>query len=468
MTPAENQRFTQFLLHAADRTRQLGYPPNLFVKMINTEGGFATAKRLLIKPTYSDGFTELAMLRRLDLTVEALVLESEWCRFFDEEYLDAARKKLQKAEYRWAPWKPADEAVPRAEETLFVPPTSSGGNSAPVNALAEQTTSNDEGLAAALRKVLTGYSIAVREEFRGHPLAAFIRNELADLVFRSAGPAAYLQKKGSAGQGVWARGPWVALFNPIVTRSAQGGYFACFLFREDMKGVYLSLNQGMTEVKQSYKADAKTALHARAANFRALLGAQKIFPLLAIDLAPSSPSNDTAFYEAGNIVAKFYHSESLPSNHQLQADIQALLDLYDALILAENTLAALSDPDAPGTDEGLCEDPSRFHMHKRIERNAKLTEQVKKRKGCTCEACGMNFAERYGQLGAGYIEAHHLKPIATLDKVRVALDPEKDFAVLCANCHRMIHRSVHIGDIAQFKANHLSMQPFKFTQQPDT
>jgi hypothetical protein len=54
----------------------------------------------------------------------------------------------------------------------------------------------------------------------------------------------------------------------------------------------------------------------------------------------------------------------------------------------------------------------------------------------------LDFSERYGDLGKEFIEAHHLRPIATLEEgVPVKYDVAADFAVLCSNCHRMIHRS---------------------------
>ena len=56
-----------------------------------------------------------------------------------------------------------------------------------------------------------------------------------------------------------------------------------------------------------------------------------------------------------------------------------------------------------------------------------------------CEACGMTFAEKYGEIGAGYIEIHHLNPISQTDSVHT-VDPKTDLIPLCANCHAMIHR----------------------------
>jgi 5-methylcytosine-specific restriction enzyme A len=54
-----------------------------------------------------------------------------------------------------------------------------------------------------------------------------------------------------------------------------------------------------------------------------------------------------------------------------------------------------------------------------------------------CEACSFDFEDTYGSRGSGFIEAHHTKPLYTLtpgDKTRL-----EDLALLCSNCHRMIH-----------------------------
>lgn len=81
-------------------------------------------------------------------------------------------------------------------------------------------------------------------------------------------------------------------------------------------------------------------------------------------------------------------------------------------------------------------------LHRIRERNRALVAQRKlkamKECGCLrCEACHFDFAERYGQRGKGFIEAHHTKPVETLvegSKTRL-----EDLALLCANCHRMVH-----------------------------
>ncbi len=58
--------------------------------------------------------------------------------------------------------------------------------------------------------------------------------------------------------------------------------------------------------------------------------------------------------------------------------------------------------------------------------------------GCVeCEACGFDFARVYGDRGVGYAECHHAVPLHASGETRTRL---QDLVLLCANCHRMIHR----------------------------
>ncbi len=73
--------------------RQVGYTATRFHQMLTEHGGVETARRLL--PQMSDGFTELWRRDRLDLTVEALVLQSRWASLFSENELEMARGRLK-------------------------------------------------------------------------------------------------------------------------------------------------------------------------------------------------------------------------------------------------------------------------------------------------------------------------------------------------------------------------------------
>jgi 5-methylcytosine-specific restriction endonuclease McrA len=98
--------------------------------------------------------------------------------------------------------------------------------------------------------------------------------------------------------------------------------------------------------------------------------------------------------------------------------------------------------------EGL----ARLVKHVRIERlrSPALVKEAKKafrarHRRLFCEACGFDFERRYGQRGRDYIEAHHRIPISKLDRVGPTTVSRKDLALVCANCHRMLHRSPWIS-----------------------
>ena len=73
------------------------------------------------------------------------------------------------------------------------------------------------------------------------------------------------------------------------------------------------------------------------------------------------------------------------------------------------------------------------------ERNPKLRSQAIKIHGTKCAVCGFDFGGKYGPVGEGYIEIHHLVPHASIKKEH-GVDPQKDLIPVCSNCHRMIHR----------------------------
>ena len=78
-------------------------------------------------------------------------------------------------------------------------------------------------------------------------------------------------------------------------------------------------------------------------------------------------------------------------------------------------------------------------MHLIRERDRSL---IKRKKDCatalSCEVCGFNFKEQYGDLGKDYCEVHHKIPLSLLKKsTRTELS---DLAIVCSNCHRMLHR----------------------------
>lgn len=73
---------------------ECGYNPTRFLQMVANNGGLKTAKKLLATTEPSDGFTELWAKHRLDLTVEFLVLKSEFRSLFTDQEISTARERL--------------------------------------------------------------------------------------------------------------------------------------------------------------------------------------------------------------------------------------------------------------------------------------------------------------------------------------------------------------------------------------
>jgi len=81
-----------------------------------------------------------------------------------------------------------------------------------------------------------------------------------------------------------------------------------------------------------------------------------------------------------------------------------------------------------------------YVLTNRHERNPHLRAASIQIHGTRCQVCGFSFGETYGPSGENFIEVHHLSPVSKYAG-EVSVNPSADMAVVCANCHRMIHRN---------------------------
>lgn len=84
-----------------------------------------------------------------------------------------------------------------------------------------------------------------------------------------------------------------------------------------------------------------------------------------------------------------------------------------------------------------------FKLHRKRERNKKLIQKAKEQHlkndpSLSCQVCDFSFINFYGQVGKGFIEAHHIIPISKLNKETKT--KVEDVVLVCSNCHRMLHR----------------------------
>lgn len=111
--------------------------------------------------------------------------------------------------------------------------------------------------------------------------------------------------------------------------------------------------------------------------------------------------------------------------------------------VSESKILAIAKADLDAFEE---ENSSNFEGGKKkrlvnyYERKPHLRAKAILIHGTRCVICKFNFQEHYGEHGEDYIEVHHLVPISKLiDPTEI--NPVTDMTVLCANCHRMAHRS---------------------------
>ena len=105
-------------------------------------------------------------------------------------------------------------------------------------------------------------------------------------------------------------------------------------------------------------------------------------------------------------------------------------------------------------NQGAKEGQVVYKLHKQRERNPKINKKKKdnyfKKYGkLDCEVCGFDFYKTYGPLGQGFMECHHKIPLADIEGE--TMTKLEDLALVCANCHRMLHREIDTLSIDELK-----------------
>src|SRR3990170_8999595 len=86
MKTAKEMKFDGEMMNIYRRAKdECNYIATRYLKMLLDHGGLKTAKILINAPHVSDGYTALWERKRLDLTVEALIIKTEWNDLFTDE-----------------------------------------------------------------------------------------------------------------------------------------------------------------------------------------------------------------------------------------------------------------------------------------------------------------------------------------------------------------------------------------------
>jgi hypothetical protein len=202
-------------------------------------------------------------------------------------------------------------------------------------------------IAVSLQQILDlaeYYSPRVTREMRERSqilrdLAAELRNALPGLTDSLGLADLDLRTEPGGHQGNFSPLPWVRVYSPDYAPSAQAGIYLVYLFAADGSRVYLSLNQGTSEIRSGrMRAITDTrVLLAHGGEARNALGDLIESPgaagaALSIDLGSAGlRSHDSRVralaYEHANILAREYVSGTIPDDGQLLADLAGMLPL---------------------------------------------------------------------------------------------------------------------------------------------
>lgn len=332
-----------------------------------------------------------------------------------------------------------------------------------------------------LENIMMRYLSAKNDDFKEHPVGEYVRNTAKNVLLRES----ELNENdyfvvGSVGQGQWAEVPWLSTYARKITTTATKGYYVVYLFKADMSGVYVSLNQGWTYFKEKYgtkigrKKIVKTASMVR----EQLNTVPAHLQETEIDL--KSTGDLGKGYESGHIFGRYYDLHALPSAKEIINDLQALSLAYKEIegLIGNRTIEQFND-DLLLMDDGqfLEEEDKEVQYQEKVqerlliegesekteeeelpeERPEPVTDKGGKKRWprdtvaaatalrqanyrCAYDPNHTTFTSKATK--KPYTESHHLVPMKLQGSFKYKLDRTVNILSLCASCHRTIHLGI--------------------------
>lgn len=309
------------------------------------------------------------------------------------------------------------------------------------------------------------------KQVRGpHPLRAFVSTTLAN-HFRQLIEGRQYTVKGSTGVGNWAAVPWLCIFDRDITDSATHGIYVCYLFRADMTGVYLSLNQGWTFFENKHRHDlnaAKLEIREVALAWRSIL-APTLNEFTFDDIHLRDDGKLAKGYELGHICGKFYDAANLPDDPILKADLDSMIGVYREVkgnMLNPSDLASTNEEIvimhriSEETDDRKFQEqvyraqprfttapqpkssPQVLGVRNVWPRDPAISQGALIKANYLCEFDPSHITYTSKTTGKNYVEAHHLIPMSLQDRFSYSLDVTANIVSLCRNCHGRIHYAI--------------------------
>jgi 5-methylcytosine-specific restriction enzyme A len=240
---------------------------------------------------------------------------------------------------------------------------------------------------------------------------------------------------GSVGQinFPFARIPWVAALHKQISTSTERGYYIVLLFREDLEGCVLSLNQGYTQYRDAFGTDPLAAVKIResASAAASYLNLPGHFVSGPIKLAAKAGLG--MGYENGAIASVAYSANEELTEERLLADFAELLNDYD--ILRQKVGLNIVDAASPPTEDDFQEaatvlskpslkndlelspgpvappPKSKHSPGSGFKRDPRVSGRAIHNSGYLCEINGSHLSFIARTTKKNFVEAHHLIPV---------------------------------------------------------
>lgn len=335
-----------------------------------------------------------------------------------------------------------------------------------------------KNIVSLLEKIINSYNSVNKENFAGNETIRLISKDIPNSIAKSIDLNSEKFKiKGSGGNGQPAEIPWISIFNRSITDTATKGLYLVFLIKADFSGLYLSLNQGFTYFKEKYGTkDGKIKIRKAASKIRKNLNTLPLNSMFDINLQCINPLGKG--YESGNIAAKYYSMENMPSESELIDDIREYILCYEELksmiglrtvdqfyeyLLIKDDGYEISEEDGK---ESLNESLGKYIVNKKEKASFKGLKKEKKvtvldNEGkevylrdskiasnaieiadykCEIDENHKSFTRKTNM--KNYTESHHLIPMSFQDDFKYSLDIEENIVSVCSTCHNCLHYGI--------------------------
>ncbi|OEH53137.1 hypothetical protein AQ616_17815 [Oceanobacillus sp. E9] len=270
--------------------------------------------------------------------------------------------------------------------------------------------------------------------------------------------------KGSFGQGNYTETPWLAVFDKDLSISAQKGFYVVIAFRKDMKGFYLSLNQGTTYLKNKFKNENPRLKMKHVAKY---IGSNITIPqeygFTQEEVTLVANTDNAKNYAAANICAKYYDKEVNFSKDEFIKDLKQLLVSLEEIkkfigartidetiddIIYKNEIDDVKFQEdvqfakPASSTVGSKKRPSKTKAESmKWERDSSIAKEALVNANYLCEIDQRHTTFISKVTKQNYVEAHHLIPMSLQEEFEYSIDVVGNIVSLCPNCHSAIHHA---------------------------